>query len=58
MTVQEYRARMGRLLQGKDHMLIEGKWVKSSSGQSFPTYDPATEEKLCEVPLAMDEDVD
>ncbi len=49
---------MGRLLQGKDHMLIEGKWVKSSSGQSFPTYDPATEEKLGEVPLAMDEDVD
>jgi acyl-CoA reductase-like NAD-dependent aldehyde dehydrogenase len=38
-------------------MLIGNEWIKSESGKTFSTYDPATEEKLCEVPLATEGDV-
>src|SRR5262249_60043442 len=30
-------------------MLIDGKWVSAQSGQTFPTYNPATGEVICEV---------
>jgi len=56
--MREYPARIRGLLEGKDQMLIGGEWVRSQSGQCFATYDPATEEKLCEVPLAAEEDVE
>ena len=39
-------------------MLIDGKWVEASSGETFTTYDPATEEALAEVPAGGKEDVD
>jgi len=55
--MEEYRKKISGLLQGKDRMLIGGEWVKSESGRSFSTYDPATEEKLCDVPLATERDV-
>ncbi|MBI4523313.1 MAG: aldehyde dehydrogenase family protein [Deltaproteobacteria bacterium] len=54
----QYEAKIPGLLQGKDRMLIGGEWSKSLSGRSLPTYDPAREEKLWEVPLALEEDVD
>ena len=38
-------------------MLIGGEWVKSKSGQCFPTYSPAAEEKICEVAEANAADV-
>ena len=31
----------------KQKMLINGKWVDSASGKTFPTYNPATGEVLC-----------
>src|SRR5215470_15796671 len=39
-------------------MLIDGKWVQASSGETLTTYDPATEEPLAEVPAGTKEDVE
>lgn len=44
-------------LQKPIKMLINGKWVDAISGQTFPTYNPATGEVLGQVPLADIEDV-
>ncbi|MFQ5851839.1 MAG: aldehyde dehydrogenase family protein [Candidatus Binatia bacterium] len=56
--MMKYPSRIHSLLQGKERMLIGGEWVKSQSGQSFATYDPAIGEKLCEVPFATEADVE
>jgi len=37
---------------------IGGKWLPSSSGKTFPTINPATEEVICEVAEGDKEDVD
>jgi aldehyde dehydrogenase (NAD+) len=42
----------------KTKLLIDGKWHDSMSGKTFATYNPATEEKIAEVPNATAEDVD
>ncbi len=39
-------------------MLIDGEWVCAASGETFTTYDPATEEALAEVSAGGREDVD
>ena len=39
-------------------MYINGEWVDSASGKSFPVYDPSTEEVIAEVPDADAKDVD
>ncbi len=39
-------------------MLIDGEWVPSSDGGSFPTMNPATGEAWAEIPEASAEDVD
>jgi aldehyde dehydrogenase (NAD+) len=39
-------------------LLIDGQWVDSLSGKTFPTFNPATGEKICEVAHADAEDVD
>lgn len=39
-------------------MLINGEWVASASGQTFPTYNPATGEVLCKIPSGHAEDID
>jgi len=39
-------------------LLIGGEWVEAASGQTFATIDPATDEEICQVPLAGAEDVD
>jgi phenylacetaldehyde dehydrogenase len=44
---------------GRTHrLLIDGKWVESSEGRSFATLNPATEERLSEIALAGERDVD
>lgn len=37
---------------------IGGKWIPSSSGKTFPSVNPATEEVICEVAEGDKEDVD
>ena len=39
-------------------MYINGEWVDSSGGKTFPVYDPSTEEAIAEVPDANAKDVD
>src|ERR1017187_3001218 len=39
-------------------MLIDGKWVNSASGKTFPTYNPATGEVLAQVAEGDCEDID
>src|SRR5438874_55194 len=39
-------------------MYINGEWVDSASGKTFPVYDPSTEEVIAYVPDANAEDVD
>ncbi|MGB9245772.1 MAG: aldehyde dehydrogenase family protein [Candidatus Acidiferrales bacterium] len=42
----------------KRKMLINGKWVDSASGKTFPTYNPATGEVLSHVAEGDREDID
>jgi phenylacetaldehyde dehydrogenase len=42
----------------KRKMLINGKWVDSASGKTFPTYNPATGEVLAMVAEGDREDID
>jgi betaine-aldehyde dehydrogenase len=39
-------------------MYINGEWVDSATGKTFPVYDPSTEEVIAEVPDANAKDVD
>src|ERR1700739_3579642 len=39
-------------------MLINGKWVESASGKTFPTYDPSTGEVLAKGAEGDREDID
>src|SRR5215472_16191435 len=39
-------------------MLIQGKWVESVSGKTFPTYNPATGEVLAQVAEGDSADID
>ncbi len=54
----DYGKKILALLVGKERMLIGGGWTPARSGRSFPTHDPATEEKLCDAALAGEEDVE
>src|SRR5437588_3424775 len=38
-------------------MYVNGEWVESKSGKTFPVYDPSTEEVIVQVPDANSEDV-
>ena len=38
-------------------MYIDGEWVASRSGKTFPVYDPSTEEAIAQVPEANADDV-
>src|SRR5579872_4247390 len=39
-------------------MYINGEWVDSASGKTFPVYDPSTEEVIASVPDANAQDID
>ena len=39
-------------------MLINGQWVAAQSGQTFPTYDPATGDVICQVAAGDKADID
>jgi betaine-aldehyde dehydrogenase len=39
-------------------MYVNGEWVTSDSGKTFPVYDPSTEEVIAEVPDSNVRDVD
>src|ERR1035437_1984384 len=39
-------------------MFIDGKWVEAASGNTFPTYNPATGEVLAQIAEGDREDID
>src|SRR5664279_1939340 len=39
-------------------MYVNGEWIASNSGKTFPVYDPSTEEVIAEVPDSNAKDVD
>jgi aldehyde dehydrogenase (NAD+) len=46
------------LLPKQTKLFIDGQFVESSTGKTFNTIDPRTEEVICEVPEASVDDVD
>ncbi|MBV9464242.1 MAG: aldehyde dehydrogenase family protein, partial [Verrucomicrobiae bacterium] len=50
--------RIASFLKSPKKMLIDGKWVASKSGKTFPTYNPATGEVLVEIAEGDKADVD
>src|SRR5580658_9011496 len=47
-----------RVVRTPTQLLIGDRWVSSESGKTFPTYNPATGEKLADVAEADASDVD
>lgn len=61
MAVAEGLAKTQRgneFLSSPRKMLINGEWVESASGKTFPVYNPATGEELIQVAEGDKEDVD
>ncbi len=60
MTTTETAVRADvRAFTNRTHqLLIDGHWVDSMSGRTFPTHDPATGEKICEVAHGEAIDID
>src|SRR5690242_4305643 len=54
----ELEDKVTSFLKKDRQMLINGKWVNSLSGKTFPTYNPATGEVLARVAEGDKEDVD
>ncbi|PYX32824.1 MAG: betaine-aldehyde dehydrogenase [Acidobacteria bacterium] len=51
-------ARVSDFIEKPRKMLIDGKWVNSVSGKTFPTYNPATGEVLAQIAEGDKQDVD
>ena len=49
---------VGRFIGERKKMLIAGKWVPAESGKTFPVYNPATGEEICQVAEGDKADVD
>jgi phenylacetaldehyde dehydrogenase len=49
---------VARYVSKPRQMFINGKWVNSASGKTFPTYNPATGEVLAQVAEGDREDID
>ncbi|MEU0466049.1 aldehyde dehydrogenase family protein [Amycolatopsis sp. NPDC006131] len=55
---QAVRPAVREFVSGTKQLLIGGQWVNAASGRTFPTFDPATGEKITEVAHGAAEDVD
>jgi acyl-CoA reductase-like NAD-dependent aldehyde dehydrogenase len=58
MAVVELEPRVRDLIGGSHRLLIGGDWVEASSGETFETINPATEEVLARVARGSAQDVD
>ena len=47
-----------QFLSSTRKMLINGKWVDAISEKTFPAFNPATGEALCQIPDGQKEDID
>jgi phenylacetaldehyde dehydrogenase len=57
-SVLERETTAGHRLPGVQRLLIDGEWLDSASGKTFPTYNPATGEVLADVAEGDKEDID
>ncbi len=51
-------SRVSEFIEKPRKLLIDGKWVNSASGKTFPTYNPATGEVLAQVAEGDRADID
>ena len=47
----------GSFARSQHRLLIDGEWVEAASGETFATFNPATEETLAEVAYGRAEDI-
>jgi len=47
-----------KFLESKHLLFINGEWRESSSGETIPVIDPATEKKIAEVQSGTKDDID
>ena len=48
----------GSFVRSQHRLLIDGEWVEAASGETFATFNPATEETLAEVAYGRAEDIE
>ncbi|MGA8152023.1 MAG: aldehyde dehydrogenase family protein [Terriglobales bacterium] len=58
LNIAPSEEKVSSFVSRKHKMLIDGKWVDSASGKTFPTYNPATGEVLAYVAEGDREDID
>jgi acyl-CoA reductase-like NAD-dependent aldehyde dehydrogenase len=58
MAVQDQIVDRPAQLGTAGRLLIDGAWVEAASGRTFPTFDPATEQKLADVAHGDAEDIE
>ena len=58
MTATAVDPRVKEFTSRRWHLLIDGKWVKAKSEQTFQTHNPATGELLAECAQADEVDID
>jgi phenylacetaldehyde dehydrogenase len=54
----QLQSKVQEFISNPRKMLINGKWVESASGKTFPTYDPSTGEVLARIAEGDREDID
>lgn len=57
-TISESSRSQNAMKHLQTKMLIDGKWVDAASGETFTTYNPATEEPIAQVPAGDKTDID
>ena len=55
---QRFRPILCKMSKYETQLFINGNFVNSLSGKTFPVVNPATEEEICQVQEALSEDVD
>ena len=57
MSPVQIQPRVSDFISKPRKMMINGQWVDSISGKTFPTYDPATGKVLAQVAEGAAEDI-
>ena len=58
VSAPQIHSRVQEFLGKPRKMFIDGKWVESASGKTFPTYNPATGEVMAQVAEGDREDIE
>ncbi|CDW72210.1 betaine-aldehyde dehydrogenase [Stylonychia lemnae] len=58
LAIRSFGQKLSAITPRATKLLINGQLVNSSSGETLATYNPATEEKICDVQKACQQDVE